>query len=78
MSKISVEVPRSLRRQIEETAREEGVSVSQFVAVTLAEKIAARDAKRYLEERAARGSREKLLCVLAKAPDVGPEERDRL
>ncbi len=32
----------------------------------------------YLEERAKRGSREKLLAVLAKAPDVEPEEYDRL
>jgi hypothetical protein len=32
----------------------------------------------YLKQRAARGSREKLLAVLAKAPDVEPAERDRL
>ena len=31
-----------------------------------------------LEERANRGSKEKLLAVLAKAPDVEPEEHDRL
>jgi hypothetical protein len=32
----------------------------------------------YLGKRAERGSREKLLAVLAKAPDVEPEEQDRL
>ena len=32
----------------------------------------------YLEQRAKRGSREKLLSVLAKAPDVEPEEHDKL
>jgi hypothetical protein len=36
------------------------------------------DAKVYLEERAKRGCREKLLQVLNKAPDVEPEEDDRL
>lgn len=43
-----------------------------------AEKIAALDAEAYLEERAKRGSREKLLRVLDKAPDVEPEEYARL
>ena len=32
----------------------------------------------YLGKRAKRGSREKMLAVLAKAPDVEPEEYDRL
>ena len=32
----------------------------------------------YLDERAARGSREKFDAVLAKVPDVEPEEHDRL
>jgi hypothetical protein len=32
----------------------------------------------YLQERAKRGSREKFEAVLAKVPDVEPEEYDRL
>jgi hypothetical protein len=36
------------------------------------------NATQYLEKRAERGSREKLLTVLAKAPDTEPEEYDRL
>ena len=44
----------------------------------MAEKIAVLQTVNYLEERAKRGSREKLLAVLAKAPDVEPEEYDRL
>jgi hypothetical protein len=32
----------------------------------------------YLQARAARGSREKFEAVLAKVPDIEPEERDRL
>lgn len=32
----------------------------------------------YLEQRAARGSREKLLELLTKAPDAKPEDRDKL
>jgi uncharacterized protein (DUF1778 family) len=78
MSKISVNIPKSLRSQIEKAAEEEGVSLSQFMVIAAAEKIASLDAKSYLEERARRGSREKLLRVLDKAPDVEPEEYDRL
>jgi metal-responsive CopG/Arc/MetJ family transcriptional regulator len=78
MSKISVDLPKSLRSQIEKAAKEEGVSPSQFMAIAAAEKITALDTKAYLEKRANGGSREKLLRVLDKAPDVEPEEYDRL
>jgi hypothetical protein len=37
-----------------------------------------RDTATYLRQRAQRGSRAKLLAVLAKAPDVEPEPDDRL
>ena len=78
MSKVSVNIPKSLREQVREAARREGVSMSQFMAIAAAEKIASLDAMSYLEERAKRGSRDKLLRVLKKAPDVDPEEYDRL
>ena len=78
MSKISVNVPNSLRSRIEKMAEKEGVSPSQFMAIAAAEKVAVLDTEAYLEERAKRGSREKLLRVLDKARDVEPEEYDRL
>lgn len=56
----------------------EGVSVDQSNALSLAEKMATIDTASDLQERAKRGSREKLLAVLAKAPDTEPEEADRL
>jgi hypothetical protein len=59
-------------------AREEGISVNQFVMLAVAEKIAAISTIEYLEKRAKRGSREKFLEILSKAPDVEPEESDKL
>jgi hypothetical protein len=50
----------------------------QFIMLAIAEKIATLSTMNYLEERAKRGSREKFLAVLAKAPDVEPEEYDGL
>lgn len=75
---LSVRIPKTLHSQVRELAAEEGVSMNQFVMLALAEKVAALQAIDYLEERAKRGSREKLLAVLAKAPDVEPEESDKL
>lgn len=77
-SVLSLRIPKSLHNQVRELAEEEGVSMNQFVMLALAEKVAALQTIDYLEERAKRGSREKLLAVLEKAPDVEPEEFDRL
>ena len=78
MSTLSLRLPRSIHEQVKELARSEGVSMNQFIALALAEKIASLQTVNYLEERAKRGSREKLLSVLAKAPEVEPEAYDRL
>ena len=63
---------------LKEIAKAEGISMNQFVTIAVAEKIASLNALDYLGKRAERGSREKLLAVLTKAPDIEPEEYDRL
>ena len=78
MGVMSLRLPKSLHSDLKDVAKIEGVSMNQFVAIAIAEKIASLNALDYLEKRAKRGSREKLLAVLAKAPDVEPEEYDRL
>lgn len=78
MSVLSLELPKSMYEHLRELAQAEGVSINKFVTLALAEKIATIDSKTYLAERAKRGSRKKLLAVLNQAPDVEPEEYDRL
>ena len=78
MSALSLRLPKSLHEQLKELSREEGISVNQFVMLAVAEKVAAISTIEYLEKRAKRGSREKLIAVLNKVPDVGPEAYDRL
>ena len=78
MSTLRVTLPQSLREQVEALAQKEGISVNEFIALAVAEKLAALATADYLAERAKRGSRDKLLAVLAKAPDVEPEEYDKL
>jgi uncharacterized protein (DUF1778 family) len=75
---LSLRIPKSLHKQLREIAEEEGISVNQFVMIAVAEKVATMQTVDYLEQRAARGSRERLLAILAKAPDVEPAEEDRL
>jgi hypothetical protein len=78
MSTLTLTIPDSIRRRGESLAHADGITVDQFVATAVAEKIAVLDSGTYLQERAARASREKFERVLAKVPDVEPEEFDRL
>jgi hypothetical protein len=66
-----------MHEHVRDLARKEGISINQFIMLAIAEKMAALDAVNYLEERAKQGNREKLLMVLAKAPDIEPDEEDR-
>ena len=78
MSTLSIRLPDSLHKKVKELARQEGISMNQFIALAVAEKMSALMTVEHLKERAQRGSREKYEAVLAKAPDVEPEEYDRL
>ena len=78
MSTLSLRLPSSLHRGVKELAKREGVSINQIIATAVAEKLSALMTEDYLEERAARGSRERFEAVLRKVPDVEPDERDRL
>lgn len=78
MSTLSLRLPDYLHDSVRELARREGVSINQFVTLAVAEKMSALMTEEYLGERAGRGGREKYDAVLAKVPDVEPEEQDRL
>ena len=78
MSAISVRLPESLHEAVRELAKRERVSMNQFIALALAEKVSALMTEEWLEGRARRGEREKFERALAKVADVEPEERDRL
>lgn len=77
MNTVSLSLPQSLQEQVEALAQKEGISVQEFIMLAVAEKLATLSTADYLEERVKRGSREKLLAVLAKAPDIEPEEYDK-
>jgi len=78
MSTMSLRLPESLHERARELAKREGISINQLVATALAEKLAALDTVAYLEQRAARGSRDAFLEALSRVPDAEPEEGDEL
>ena len=78
MSTISLRLPDSLHDQVRELAKQENVSINQFITLALAEKISALVTEDYLTERASRGSRDKFEQAMAKVADVEPLSQDVL
>jgi predicted transcriptional regulator len=78
MGALSLRLPESLHRKLGEVAEREGVSINQLISSAVAEKMSALMTEEYLEARARRASRRKFEAVLAKIPDVEPDESDRV
>lgn len=70
MSALSLRLPESLHRKLRELAVQEDVSINQFIATAVAEKMSALLTLEYLEERAKRGSRAHFQSILDRVPDV--------
>ena len=70
---VSVEVPKEIYDRASEIAQSQSISVTDVFVTAFAEHIAAWER---LEKRAERRDRAKFLEVLAKVPDVAPDERD--
>lgn len=71
---VKIEFAEREADQPKQISAEENISIDQLVEWVVWEKLG----RLYIEKMAARGSREKMLAVLAKAPDVEPEPYDRL
>jgi ubiquinone biosynthesis protein UbiJ len=78
MGALSLRLPESLHRKLGEVAARDGVSINQWISSAVAEKMSAQLAQEYIAERARRASRKKFDAILAKVPDVEPEEADRI
>jgi len=83
VSALSIRIPESLHQSLKRAAQLEGVSVNQFVALCIVEKVTQVHTLRPSERIQARlerpaVSRERFLELLEKVPDSEPEARDRL
>jgi hypothetical protein len=77
MTRLSFQLPDSLRRTIEALAERDGYSVDQFLASAAAEKVAALQTVDFLRSEAARGNREDFDRFLSAVPAREPIETDR-
>ncbi len=78
MSTLSVRLPDSIHREVRVLAKEDGVSINQFISLALAEKVSSLRTVDYLKRRAVQGSAADLLAILDSAPDVEPEDHDKI
>jgi len=78
---LSLRLPDSLPRKVRELAAKDAISINQFIAPAVAEKMAALMTEEYLRERARRAEPAAVGRILARVPDVPPmpgDEREPL
>jgi predicted transcriptional regulator len=78
MSTLSIRLPDSLHRAVRELAESDQVSINQFIAYALTEKVSSLRTIDYLRQRAAQANMEDFDRLLAMVPDAEPDENDRI
>jgi hypothetical protein len=78
MSTLSLKLANSLHDEVKFLAKKEGISINQFIASAVAEKMSALMTEDYLVKRAKKGNKEAFLEAMSKVPDIEPETYDRL
>ena len=78
MSTISIQLPHSLQAKATEAAQQDGISLDQFIATAIAEKLSAFMTLDYIQRRAQRSSPQAFEDALSEIPDVEPEDYDKL
>ena len=78
MSALSLRLPDSVHRHIKEFAQKEGVSINQFIASAVAEKVSALATEDYLKSRAENADKKAFANLLANVADRPPLKGDEL
>ena len=76
MSTISLRLPDSLHENVRNLDKEDSISINQFVATAVAEKMSALITEKYLLERAEKGSKRKFKTALSKIKAIEPDTVD--
>jgi len=78
MSNYALRIPDSLFEFAKKCAKEDNVSLNQFIVLALAEKVSALKTAEFFAPRIARARPDRLERILAKAPDHPPLPGDEL
>jgi predicted transcriptional regulator len=76
MTALTVRLPNSVHQKIKELAARDDISVNQFIASAVAEKMASLLTLDYLRREAAQGNRSDFERYLRSVPDTPPAEGD--
>ncbi len=77
-STYALRLPRSVKAEVERVARQDGVSMNQFVATAVAEKLAAMNTATFFAERRARADFDAFDRIMARRGGTEPDPDDRL
>ena len=75
-STYPLRLPRSVKSAVEKLAREEGISMNQFVATAVAEKLAAMSTATFFAERKSRADLKAFKRLLKRAGGETPRQGD--
>ena len=76
MIALTVRLPSSVHQKIKELAQSEGISVNQFIASAVSEKMASVMTLDFLKAEATKGKRSDFDHYLSMVPDVPAQEGD--
>ena len=76
ISRYSLRLPRSVKAAVEKIAKEEGISLNQFVATAVAEKLAAMNTATFFAERKARADIKAFKRILKRKGGAPPRPGD--
>ncbi|MEA3521767.1 MAG: toxin-antitoxin system HicB family antitoxin [Campylobacterota bacterium] len=78
MAAVSLRLPDSIYKFAKELSSKDSVSLNQFIATAVAEKVSALNTEVYLQERASNASKNKFMKALSKVPDIEAQEFDKI
>jgi hypothetical protein len=78
-STYPLKLPLSVKKAAQRLAQEDGVSLNQWISAAVAEKVGVVEtAAEFFKQRAGSATGAGLMRFLTHAPDVAPEEEDKL
>ena len=78
MSVLSIRIPESIHIKVKEISKKEKISINQFIASALSEKLSAFMTEDYIQRRAERASKEKFNAALKQVPNTPPDATDKI
>ena len=77
MSTLSIRIPDSIHAIVKQMSKEDNISINQFIASAITEKVTALETEDYLSKRGLLGDRKAVENILQKVPDIEADSFDK-